>query len=195
MSRRSKKHVSFNPKKSLVPALRNRNRPVFPERRYEVAGSILRVTTYLPRSVVSQTRREIYPYPYPNQKQKRGRAIRLSLRPARGPYVKATVRIRMPRRLPVARGSYVSLSRNMLNIHSTNQVERTINAQEFNRRRYSEYKSNHRKGRNGQLDSPGSTHLGIVAHAYRRGHTIDKIGDAAMVARAIANSKRKMKWR
>lgn len=185
MARRLKKNVSHY-KNALVPSQRRWSRPIFPEKRYEVAGSILRITTYVPRPVAQRVRREIYPYPYPNQKQKRGRAIRLALAPTRGPYVKATVRIRMPRRLPIVRGSYVSVTPKLVTIHSRNQVERLENAQERNRRRYTERKGFHRKGRYGQLDSPGSRRLGIVAKVAQRGGSVDQIADAALAARAMS---------
>lgn len=152
-------------------------------------GRVFTVTTYLPRPVAYKVRREIYPYPYPNQLQKRGRVIRLALRPSRVPYVKAKVRIRLPRQLPLVRGSYVSLTGDRLNIHSYRQVKGLINAQEFNRRRYSEYKRNHRKASHGQLDSRGSQRLGLVANASRRGYSIDKIADAALVARALTQRR------
>lgn len=185
MVSRLRKNVNL----SLVPSQRRWSRPIYPEKRYEVAGSILRITTYLPRSVARRARREIYPYPYPKQRSKAGRSIRLSLRPSSGPLVKATVRIRMPRRLPVVGASYVSLSDGRMTIHSRKQLRRLQDAQEFNRRRYTEHKGNYRKGRYGQLESGGSQRFGLVANAVRRGDSIDKIGDAALVARAIGTSK------
>lgn len=189
MRRRSKRTVNHHHLKSLVPVKGNRSRPVFPERRYEVAGRILRVTTYVPRPVAHRVRREIYPYPYPKQIQKKGRSVRVSLKPLRGPYVKAVVRIRLPRRLPAVRGSYVTVRPKLLTIHSRNQLERTINAQEYNRRRYAERKGNKRKAWHGQLDSRGNSYLGIAAHASRSGKSIDQIGNAALAARAIAGKK------
>lgn len=158
-------------------------------RRAPPAGRVLYVSTYLPRPVAQKARREIYPYPYPNQIQKRGRVIRLALKRPRGRMVKTTVAIRVPRHLPLARASYVSLSRNRLNIHSTTQLRRLEDAQERNRRRYSEHKGNHRKARHGQLDSRGSQRHGSVAEAYRRGGTIDEIADAALVARALSKRR------
>lgn len=147
---------------------------------------VFTVTTFLPRSVANIARREIYPYPIPKQIQKRGRVIRLSLRPTRGRYVKTKVRIRVPLHLPLVRGSMVSLDRNRINIHSHYQLRRALDAQELNRRRYSEYKRNKRKASHGQIDSGGSQRFGAVAHAYRRGASIDQIADAALVARALS---------
>lgn len=189
-----RRHLKRNVRKvSLFPSQRKWSRPIFPEKRYEVAGSILRITTYLPRPVALKARREIYSYPYPRQRQKRGRTIRLSLRPTVGRFVKTVVRIRLPRRLPRVRGSYVSLANGSLNIHSTNQVKDVLNAQEYNRRRYGERKGNVRKGRYGQLDSPGSLKSGGVAYASRSGHSIDQIADAALVSRALAQNQKR--WR
>lgn len=173
---------------SLVPSAKRRSRLMTWPKRYQVAGRTLYVTTLLPRSVAYKARREIYPYPYPKPLQKRGRTIRLSLRRRSGPLVKATVAISLPRQLPVVRGSYVSLGRNRLNIHSRNQVRKVLDAQEFNRRRYVERKGNVRKARYGQLESRGSRRFGLVAAALRRGDSIDKIADAALVARAIGAS-------
>lgn len=146
---------------------------------------MLYVKTYVPRSVAFKARREIYPYPYPSQIQKRGRVVRVPLALRRERFVPVTVAIRMPRQLPVVRGSYVSLSRNRINIHSRKQVERLEDAQERNRRRYVERKGNHRKARYGQIDSRGAAHLGIVAESFKRGNSIDQIADAALVARAL----------
>lgn len=102
------------------------------------------------------------------------------------PMVQTHVRIRLPRFLPMVYGSYVSLTDDTLNIHSENQLRRLQDAQEFNRRRYVEHKGNHRQGRNGQLDSPGSRRFGSVAEAVRRGRSIAEIADAGMAARAIS---------
>lgn len=153
-------------------------------------GRVFTVQTYLPRPVALQARREIYPYPYPKPLQKRGRTIRLALRPTHARLVPAKVKIRLPRRLPLIGGSYVSLADGRINIHSYNQVRRLIDAQEFNRRRYSEYKRNHRKASHGQIDSRGSQRFGSVAHAYRSGRSIDQIADAALAVRAISQARR-----
>lgn len=153
-------------------------------------GRIFSVTTYLPRPVAIKARREIYPYPYPAQRQLKGRVIREPLRSSRHRLIKTTIRIRLPRQLPVVRGSYVSLADGRLNIHSKYQLERMFNAQELNRRRYSEYKRNKRKASHGQLDSRGSQRFGSVAHAYRQGASIDKIADAALGARAVSQNRR-----
>lgn len=148
------------------------------------AGKVIHVHTYLPRSVARRVRREIYPYRHPHQVRKRGRTIRVPLI-RRPDMVKTKVKIRLPRLLPLVQGSYVELSNGQLKIHSRKQLRRLEHAQEFNRRRYSEHKGNHRKGRYGQLDSRGSGRFGSVAEAYWRGGSIDQIADAALVARAI----------
>lgn len=152
-------------------------------------GRVITVNTYLPRPVAIKARREIYPYPYPKQRQKRGRVLRIPLRETHRDMVPVKVRIRLPRHLPLVRGSYVSLSRARLNIHSYNQVKGLIHAQEFNRRRYSEFKRHRRKGAHGQLDSRGSERFGSVAFAYRKGASIDQIADAALVARALGKGR------
>lgn len=185
MSSRLKRKGSLSGYDSLVPSQRKQSRPVFPEKRYEVAGRVLSVTTYLPLSVARRVRRKIYPYPYPSQKRLAGRAIRVSLKPSSQKMVKATVKIRLPKVLPKVYGSYVALSDGRMTIHSRKKLKEVIDAQEFNRRRYAEHKGNHRKARYGQLDSGGSQRFGSVAESYRRGDTIDKIADAGLAARAI----------
>lgn len=155
-----------------------------------VAGRVLTIKTFLPRSVAQRARREIYPYPYPNQVRKRGRALRVPLRATVARFVPTKVRIRIPLRLPLARGSYVSVRNGILTIHSKNQLRRMQDAQEFNRRRYSEYKGHKRKASHGQLDSRGSQRFGAVAHAYQRGGTIDEIANSALVARALSQAWR-----
>lgn len=158
-------------------------------RRYSVPGRVVTLTTYLPRPVAKRARREIYTYPYPNQKSKRGRTIRLPLTRPRAKMVKTKVRIRLPEVLPLVRPSYVSVTPWSLNIHSRSKLRRLHNAKEFNRRRYSEYKGNKRKARNGQLDSRGSRRFGSVAEVMRKGGTIDEVATAALAARAIAKGR------
>lgn len=179
MSRRSRKK---DKRRDSLPAELDYRRPY--------SGRVFTVSVALPRPVAIKARREIYTYPYPKQVQKRGRTIRLSLARSRIPMVKTKVRIRLPRQLPLVRGSYVSLADGRLNIHSRYQLERLYHAQEFNRRRYGEYKRNRRKASHGQLDSRGSQRFGSVAHAYRQGSSIDKIADAALAVRAIAQNRR-----
>lgn len=150
------------------------------------ATRVLTVTLPLPLSVSRKVRRVVYPYPIPAQRRLKGRTLRSDLTTRRERYVDTPVRILMPNRLPLALGSYVSLSRNSLNIHSRNQLRRSLEKKrEYNRKRRYEKKGHHRKARNGQLDSKGSTSFGSVAHAYRRGDSIDRIADAALGARAI----------
>lgn len=174
-----------------------------PSFRARPAGRVVSIKTYLPLSVALRARNKIYTYKYPSQMRKKGRVIRLPLksyskalerhgvrkgrsRRVMNQMVPVKVRIRLPRMLPEVYGSYVSLARDTLNIHSHNQLRRVIDAQEFNRRRYSEYKGNHRKARHGQLDSRGARRFGAVAETYRRGGSIDAIADAALVARSIS---------
>lgn len=163
-------------------------------RRHE---KILAVKVYLPRPVARMARREVYTYPYPRQLQKRRHVIRMSLLgslgSSRAEMVPVKVRIRVPRYLPLVRGSYVSLGRGRLNIHSYHQLRRLYEL-EKNRRRYSEGKGNRRKARYGQLDSPGSTRFGSVAEAQRRGLSIDRIADHALVARAILGKAISQGW-
>lgn len=148
------------------------------------AGPVISLRTYLPRSVAYKARRKIYPYPHPVQRRLAGRVIRKSLRTRRD-LVPVTVRVRLPARLPLALPSYVSISRGRLNIHSRKQHRALMARNEYNRRRYAEGKGNRRKARNGQLDSPGATAYGAVAHSAARGETISKIADAATAARAV----------
>ncbi|WNK12884.1 MAG: hypothetical protein [Microvirus sp.] len=164
----------------------------------------LTVSTSLPLSVALRARKEVYTYPKPNQKRKRARVIRhaLLLAPAAGrrnqtknklgriilpndPFVETKVKILVPNRLPKAEPSYVSVRRGKLNIHSVNQLDRALRAEELNRRRYQENKGNHRKARHGQLDSPGSLAYGLVAYAAKKNLSIKRIADAALVARSI----------
>lgn len=153
----------------------------FPSRR---TGPLVTLEVFLPRPVALRARREIYPYPYPLQKRLKSRVIRHRLW-TKGPMVKAKVRVRLPRKLPLVRGSYVSLDRGRLNIHSRRQHELLIERRELNRLRKEETKGGRRKARYGQLDSPGATGFGSVAEGYRRGHSVGRIADAALVARAI----------
>lgn len=156
---------------------------------------LITVPTYLPRSVANQARREIYSYPGMQQRRLYKRALRVHLiahgdtkRYLREPWHPVRVRIRVPLRLPLAAGSKVSLSRSRLTIHSVNSLRRSIERLEFNRRRYVEHKTNRRRARHGQLDSPGALSFGLVAHALGRGASIGRIADAALVARAIRRS-------
>lgn len=157
------------------------------------SSRILTVKVYLPRPVARQVRREVYTYPYPAQMRKARHVLRYSLLGSHAPrsvaWVPAKVRVRIPTRLPLVRGSYVSLRRGMLNIHSAQQLRSTLAKGELNARRYSERKTNKRRARHGQLDSPGARHLGLVAEAYRRGASVDRVADAALVARAILHGR------
>lgn len=148
-------------------------------------GLTLSVSVPLPRPIALRARREVYTYPLPSQLRLKRRTLRQPLPLYRGPYINTRVRIRLPARLPTARGSYVSINRGRLNIHSYNALKRLFAAGELNRRRYSEHKSNRRHARNGQLDSPGSGAFGIVARLAASGAPISRIADGALVARAI----------
>lgn len=150
---------------------------------------ILTVSVLLPRSVASKARREVYPYPIPVQKKLHSRVIRQVLKKRPG-LVKTRVRIRVPRILPMAYPSYVSISRGRLNIHSEKQRRRLFARGEKNRLRYRERKTWKRKARHGQLDSPGSLGFGSVAAAVNRGWSVDRVADAALAARAIWNGGR-----
>lgn len=157
------------------------------------SSRILTVKVYLPRPIARQVRREVYTYPQPAQMRKARHVMRYSLlaglSSGSARFVPAKVRIRVPTRLPLVRGSYVSLRRGMLNIHSAQQLRSTLAKGELNVRRYSERKTNRRKARHGQLDSPGARRFGLVAEAYRRGKSVDRIADAALVARAILHGR------
>lgn len=143
------------------------------------------VPVYLPRPIALRARREVYPYSLPQQKLKKFRTRRFALVRQKGPHVLTKVRLRVPMTLPVVRGSYVSLSRNRLNVHSIAQHRAALAAGELNRKRRNERKSNRRKARHGQLESPGSTAYGLVAGAFHRGMSPDRIADHALVARSI----------
>lgn len=152
---------------------------------------LVSVPAYLPRSIANQARREIYTYPTIKQRRLTRRALRLGLithgdsHYLREPWHKVRVRIRLPLRLPLARGSKVALRRGQLVIHSAANLRRQLERRELNRRRYMEGKGNHRSARHGQLDSPGATRFGLVKRAYEAGFGIKRIADAALVARAI----------
>lgn len=155
---------------------------------------ILAVKVYLPRPVAKMARREVYTYPYPQQIQKRWRVARYLLRSSKKhKFVPVTVRIRVPKRLPLVRASYVSIRNNMLNVHSYHQTRREYE-RNLNTRRYSEHKGNRRKARYGQLDSPGATAFGAVAEASRRGWSIDRIADSALGARALLGRPVRSGW-
>lgn len=147
--------------------------------------SLLTVQTYLPLSVARRVRNKVYTYPLPVQRSLAGRVIRYRLLPPTGRMVRTKVRIRLPRILPRVRGSYVSLRRGRLNIHSRKQLHAALARGEVNQRRYQEHKTHRRHARNGQLDSPGARAFGSVSHALGRGWSIGKIADAALAARAI----------
>lgn len=179
----TKKHVQFDNRAWTAN---------FPERviPYVRPYKVITVHTYVPRSIANQARREIYSYPTIKQRSLARRALRLGLIThtdspyLREPFHKVPVRIRIPARLPLARGSKVSLSRGRLNIHSIASLRRTLQ-RELNRRRYQEHKTNRRHARHGQLDSPGATRFGLVKRAYEAGFGIRRIADAALVARAM----------
>lgn len=146
------------------------------------------VTVVVPLPVTRRVRS--VSYTYPNQIIRSNRVIRRPLRPLPVRYAMRRVRVVLPHHLPVVRGSYVSIDRyGRLNTHSRRQLEKIL-IMENNRRRYLEGKRRHRSGRDGQLESPGSTHLGIVAEAVRRNLSPEAIQDAAMVARALAKPRR-----
>ena len=145
-------------------------------------GPVLTVRLQLPRSLALRARREVYSYPFPRQRQFVSRVLRRRLGRRRERFVDARVRIRLPRVLPLVRGSYVSVRGGVLNVHSLRQLERVLAAGLLNERHYEEWKSNRRKACNGQLDSPGATSHGLVAHAARRGLGMARLADAALVA-------------
>lgn len=147
--------------------------------------TIVTVPVWLPRPVAHRAGREIYTYVPPRQIRRKRRVIRYALLRPRAQMVKVGVRLRVPKKLPLARNSYVSLSRNRLNIHSIRQHQRAMDHGELNRTRREERKSGRRKARNGQLDSARALSFGSVAEAYRRGESVGRIADAAAVARAI----------
>lgn len=127
-------------------------------------------------------------YAYPTQVQMRTRNVRIPLkvRPATK-FITTKVRVRVPRRLPTVSPSYVSLDRNRLTIHSKRRL-RKLNETEYNRRRYQEFKERSRKARNGQLDSVKADRYGMLGEAYRRGYSIRRLADVALVARAIGGA-------
>lgn len=146
-------------------------------------------------------------YTYPLQRQLVKRTIRVPLvakviahgsksRPAVTPgwtgYRMRRIKIQVPAHLPLVKGSYVSTELDRrgqprLSIHSARRLERLMH-RENNRRRYQENKSNHRKYRNGQLDSVRGDKLGMIAHAVLRGYSPRVIADTAMVSRALGAS-------
>jgi hypothetical protein len=159
-------------------------------RRSGVPVSEIRPTITVTVPVPVNVRARTVSYTYPQQIQRSRRVVRRQLSPLQTRYVMRRVRVVLPRHLPVVRGSYVSIDRNgRLNNHSRRQLEALL-AVENNRRRYRERKWRGRKARNGQLESAGSTHAGLVAEAVRRGLSAETIQDAAMVARALERSGR-----
>lgn len=130
-------------------------------------------------------RNKVYPYPVPRQVRPRKTfRIPLRVRP-RSRFVRRRIRIRVPNHLPVVQPSYVSVDRNRINIFSARQRRRLFANRELNRRRYEEKKTHRRKARHGQLDSVSRDRFGIIGRSYRKGRSINGIGDAALVSRAI----------
>lgn len=148
-------------------------------------STVISVPVYLPLPVAQRARKKIYTYPILAQKRLNGRVIRTPLRKYKGPVALTKIRVRIPRRLPLAKPSYVSISRGKLNVHSRLQLRRLLAAGETNRRRYQESKTNRRRARHGQLDSRGSTSFGAVAHAVANGASANRIADTALAVRAI----------
>lgn len=146
------------------------------------------VSVLLPRSIAQEARREVYSYPFPKQRQLRRRTLRYNLNYYHEPYVRTKVRIRVPRVLPLVRRSYVSLSgiRPRLSIYSSAATNSAIERGELNRARYLDGKSNRRKARNGQLDSPGANAYGILGRSVKAGMSIARLADSALVARAMS---------
>lgn len=146
---------------------------------------VLTVKVALPLSVSRRARNEVYTYPMPRQRQRMTRHIRVPLQKRKEPYRVTRIRIALPRVLPSALRSKVAVRAGHLVIYGSRNVERTFQRLELNRRYYGEHKSNVRQARWGQLDSPGADRFGIVAEAARRGLSIGRIADAALVARAL----------
>lgn len=178
-SRRKKSHESYH--RSLE--FRERYTPV------PKPSTVISVPVYLPLPVALKARRKIYTYPLLAQKRLNGRVIRTPLKKHRGPVVLTKVRVRIPRRLPAAKPSYVSISRGKLNVHSRLQLRRLLAAGENNRRRYQESKTNRRRARYGQLESRGSTAFGAVAAAAQNGYSTNRIADTALAVRAILGGR------
>lgn len=128
-------------------------------------------------------------YAYPSQRQRLRRHIRVGLPRILGRYKLVRVRVRVPERLPLVKASVVAVDarRSRVNIRSKRSVRRVLD-DEFNRRRYGERKSRRRSARNGQLDSIRGDRFGIISAAVRAGSSIERIGDAALVSRAIGGS-------
>lgn len=152
-----------------------------------LSGPIVTVRLPVPVSMAHLARTEIYSYPYPSIRERLTKVIRKRLARPRGKFKMVRVRVRLPRRLPLVPGSYVSLDRDRLNIHSKRQRE-AAELRERNRARYEEGKFNRRKARNGQLASRHSTRFGSLAEASRRGFSADGLGDVALGVRALASS-------
>lgn len=140
------------------------------------------LTVTIPVPVTHQVRTVHYTYPLQLQRQRR--VIRTVLRTLPIRYTMRKVTILVPQHLPHLAASYVSLRPGQRNIHSHRQTAALLSTEQ-NRRRYVERKTKRRKARNGQLESPGSTRLGLVAEAVRRGLPPETIADAALVARGI----------
>jgi hypothetical protein len=141
------------------------------------------ITVNVPVPVNSTVRTVRYSRPY--QIQRNTKTVRFALSPVKPrAFVMRKVKVQLPRHLPSLAGSYVSVRRGKVNIHSRRQLRRLME-REYNRRRYQEHKTSRRHARDGQLSSMRSDPTGIVSAAASRGASIRQLGDAALVARAI----------
>lgn len=143
------------------------------------------VSVYVPLPVSVARKVRTVNYPYPAQILSRSRSTVIPLRLPRERFVIRKVSIRLPRVLPYLAPSAVAVDRGAIRVRSQRQT-RAVMRREFNRRRYEEHKTNRRKARHGQLNSPGADRFGIVAEGARRGYGVRQLADAALVARALS---------
>lgn len=160
---------------------------------------VIHVKVNVPVSVAKDLDRTVH-YSYPRQRQLNTRVLRTILKSPREKFVPRKFSVVVPKKLPYVKGSYVTAHNRMssaklgrswnilpspvLSVHSKRQY-RKLMEREYNRKRYSEHKSNGRKARNGQLESVRSDRLGLIGFAVARGYGMRKIADAALVSRAL----------
>lgn len=150
------------------------------------------VTVHVPLPVSKARQIRTVLYPYPSSRMRRNSVVRVPLVPNGGRrpkrFVWRPVRVIVPAVLPFVAGSYVSVSRDRLNVHSLAQLTRLMD-REFNRPRYDEEKTNRRKARHGQLESVRSDPYGIIAAAARSRAPTRVVADAALVSRALSRRR------
>jgi len=155
-------------------------------RRPRPGGRVIPLRVRVPASIAREVSSRIYTYRSPQQVRPRSRVYRRAFRAPRGRFVPVVARVRVPRYLPKVSGSFVSVDRGRLNVHSRRQHRRLMR-REYNRVRYSERKSRRSMARLGQLDSRFRDRHGIMGFAVHRESDVGRLADAALFVRSLGN--------